>query len=522
MMKKRRLRAFFISLSIIFVLAGCTQSGEESKNKDEQASASAEEKNVNLIGKVTLSKSSGRIGDEVAITAESLKPEKPLKVVWVDMEGSYQIEDNYSFIGAAYEPAEKVVAEGKADADGKWAGAFSIPDGFGDDHDILVYQDDEVVAKANFFVETVFTISPTSGPPGTEVTIKGEGLSWKMYGSLWHVNWDNKYTGMITAVTTNGKAVAVFRAAGKKGLHSITVESGASGFPYLSRDSSAINYIHTHYFTFEITSDEPVTTASYVEKAPEAADGGIQMPEPKNKDGVKVALDRPEGTVGEKVVLTASGLPKNEKVSFDWHTMVGTRVTKEGYGPEIFDLGEAETDDKGNLTYEFAIPDDLGGLPHLIDVKVGDEVYGQAYIVATGEPGYQFIDIDFSWADNSQSWALTISSWADRFSTRADTLPSWALASFSWANNSRSWALAPSSWADTFSSWALASSSWADNSQPWALTYSSWADESPTRADTLPSWALASSSWADHSQSWALTHSSWADTLPSWALAHPL
>lgn len=380
MMKKRRLRAFFISLSIIFVLAGCTQSGEESKNKDEQASASAEEKNVNLIGKVTLSKSSGRIGDEVAITAESLKPEKPLKVVWVDMEGSYQIEDNYSFIGAAYEPAEKVVAEGKADADGKWAGAFSIPDGFGDDHDILVYQDDEVVAKANFFVETVFTISPTSGPPGTEVTIKGEGLSWKMYGSLWHVNWDNKYTGMITAVTTNGKAVAVFRAAGKKGLHSITVESGASGFPYLSRDSSAINYIHTHYFTFEITSDEPVTTASYVEKAPEAADGGIQMPEPKNKDGVKVALDRPEGTVGEKVVLTASGLPKNEKVSFDWHTMVGTRVTKEGYGPEIFDLGEAETDDKGNLTYEFAIPDDLGGLPHLIDVKVGDEVYGQAYL----------------------------------------------------------------------------------------------------------------------------------------------
>ncbi|MED3661373.1 hypothetical protein P4476_05650 [Ureibacillus terrenus] len=380
MMKKRRLRAFFISLSIIFVLAGCTQSGEESKNKDEQASASAEEKNVNLIGKVTLSKSSGRIGDEVAITAESLKPEKPLKVVWVDMEGSYQIEDNYSFIGAAYEPAEKVVAEGKADADGKWAGTFSIPDGFGDDHDILVYQDDEVVAKANFFVETVFTISPTSGPPGTEVTIKGEGLSWKMYGSLWHVNWDNKYTGMITAVTTNGKAVAVFRAAGKKGLHSITVESGASGFPYLSRDSSAINYIHTHYFTFEITSDEPVTTASYVEKAPEAADGGIQMPEPKNKDGVKVALDRPEGTVGEKVVLTASGLPKNEKVSFDWHTMVGTRVTKEGYGPEIFDLGEAETDDKGNLTYEFAIPDDLGGLPHLIDVKVGDEVYGQAYL----------------------------------------------------------------------------------------------------------------------------------------------
>src|SRR5690606_18114891 len=125
------------------------------------------------------------------------------------------------------------------------------------------------------------------------------------------------------------------------------------------------------------TDDKPITTESYVEEAPKAADGGIKMPTPKNKDGVTVTLNHSEGTVGEPVVLTASGLPKNEKVKFDWHTMVGTRVTAEGYGPEIFDLGEATTDDKGTVTYEFAIPDDLGGLPHLIDVKVGDEVYGQ-------------------------------------------------------------------------------------------------------------------------------------------------
>lgn len=382
MMNRLRLMTFLLFVAII--MAGCTEAGQESEKSDDNkanaAENSEEAKEMNLIGNISLSKSSGRIGDEVTLTVDSLKPDKPLKAVWVDMVGTFQIEDNYSFIGSAYEPVEKVVAEGKADADGKWEGTFSIPDGFGDDHDILIYQDDEVVAKANFFVETVFTMSPASGPPGTEVTIKGEGLSWKMFGSLWHVNWDNKYTGMITAVTTNGKAEAVFRAAGKKGLHSITVESGASGFPYLSRSSSAINYISTHYFTFEITSDEPVTTESYVEEAPKAAEGGIKMSEPKNKEGVTVTLDRSEGTVGEKVVLTASGLPKNEKVTFDWHTMVGTRVTAEGYGPEIFDLGEAKTDDKGNLKYEFAVPDDLGGLPHLIDVKVGDEVYGQTYL----------------------------------------------------------------------------------------------------------------------------------------------
>lgn len=382
MMNRNR---FITLLLLIAIMAGCTVTSQESEKTNDEArneseQNASEQKDMNLIGKVSLSQNSGRIGDEVTLTVESLKPDTPLKVVWVDMIGSYQIEDNYSFIGAAYEPVEKIVSEGTTDTSGQWKGTFSIPDGFGDDHDILIYQEDEVVAKANFFVETVFTMSPTSGPPGTEVIIKGEGLSWKMFGSLWHVNWDNKYTGMITAITTNGKAEAVFRATGKKGLHSITVESGASGFPYLSRSSSAINYIDTHYFTFEITDDKPITTESYVEEAPKAADGGIKMPTPKNKDGVTVTLNHSEGTVGEPVVLTASGLPKNEKVKFDWHTMVGTRVTAEGYGPEIFDLGEATTDDKGTVTYEFVIPDDLGGLPHLIDVKVGDEVYGQTYL----------------------------------------------------------------------------------------------------------------------------------------------
>lgn len=364
----------------ILIISGCSNSATEETVEASNNDSKEEEKVMNLQGNITLSNASGQIGDEVTITADSLKPNKEVKVVWVDMEGSYQIEDNYSFIGTTFDEVEKTIAEGTADDEGKWEGSVTIPDGFGDDHDILIYQDDEVVAKANFFVETVFTMSPESGPPGTEITVTGKGLSWKMFGSLWHVNWDNNFTGMITAISTNGTAEAVFRATGKEGKHSITVESGAMGFPYLSRSSSAINYIDTHYFTFDIIGNEPVTTESYVEEAPLAANGGIQMPDPENKDGVTVKLDKTEGIVGEPVVLTASGLPNNDEVTFDWHTMVGTRVAAEGFGEEIFDLGKAKTDDKGNLTYEFEIPDDLGGIPHLLELKVNDEVYGQAYL----------------------------------------------------------------------------------------------------------------------------------------------
>ncbi|MEL3960144.1 hypothetical protein MKZ01_02635 [Lysinibacillus endophyticus] len=390
-MKKYLTVALF---SLLLLASGCTDAANEEKSKTpDEATNSSESKEaneatkpeeketeINLQGKITLDNASGRIGDEIKVTAESLKPDLPVKLVWVDMIGSYQIEDNYSFIGTTYEPVEKTVAEGSADSAGKWEGSFTIPDGFGDDHDLLIYQEDTVVGKANVFVETVFTMSPESGPPGTEITVTGEGLSWKMFGSLWHLNYDNNFSGIITAITTNGKAKAVVRAAGNEGLHSITVESGAMGFPYLSRSSSAINYIDTHYFNFEVTGDQPITTASYVEEAPKPANGGIKLPDPVNKDGVSVSIDKSEGTVGEPVVLTASGLPKNETIKFDWHTMVGTRVTAEGYGEEVFDIGEGKTDANGNLTHQFNIPDDLGGLPHLIDLKVGDEVYGQTYL----------------------------------------------------------------------------------------------------------------------------------------------
>lgn len=375
-MSKTKLVLIAILFFTLFGLTACFGSGEKADSKEE----SSPEENT-LTGKLLLDETSGRIGDEVQLTATDLKANEDLEVIYVDMEGSYEIENNYSFLGMVYDQVERKVGEGTADENGEWSGSITIPDGFGDDHDILIKQGDNTIAKANYFVETVFTMSPESGPPGTEITVSGEGLSWKIYGSLWHINYDNAYTGMITAVSTNGKAEGVIRASGSSGFHTITVESGASGSPYLSRDSSAINYIHTHHFNFTITDDNPVVEEdlAYVEDVPEAAHGGIQMPDPENKDGVNLSLNKTEGIVDEEVTLTGEGLPANEEITFDWHTMVGTRVTAEGYGPEIFPLGTVTTDADGSFSYEFAVPDDLGGLPHLIEAKVEDEVYGQTY-----------------------------------------------------------------------------------------------------------------------------------------------
>lgn len=374
-----------VSLAFLLLLAACSaDSGDKAEGNDSvKADVSSKEtkKEVALTGKLTLDHSEGRIGDQVALSADSLKSNEPLTVVWSDMVGSFALEENYSFIGSTYEPADKELLTDTADADGKWEGTITIPDGFGDDHDIMIYQNEQLVAKANYFVETVFTMEPESGPIGSEITITGEGLSWKMYGSLWHLNYDNKYMGMITGVSTNGKATAVIRAAGGVGDHTMTVEGGSSGLPYLNRSDSSINYIHTQRFTFTITDDKPEVPLAYVEDAPEPAGGGIKLPNASMKDGVSVTIDKDSGIVGEDVVLKGSGLPANETVTFDWHTMVGDRVSSAGYGEKILPLGDGEvkTDGNGEFSYPFVVPEDLGGIPHLIDVKVKDEIYGQAY-----------------------------------------------------------------------------------------------------------------------------------------------
>lgn len=114
----------------------------------------------------------------------------------------------------------------------------------------------------------------------------------------------------------SGTAEAKIRAAGSPGKHVIRLRTGYLGMPY-------INYLQSPYpdkpapeFTFEVTDEKP-KAENYVEPAPVAASGGVVMPELQNKPGVEVKLDKSEGTVGEFVVLTAKGLPKNQKVDLD-------------------------------------------------------------------------------------------------------------------------------------------------------------------------------------------------------------
>jgi hypothetical protein len=95
---------------------------------------------------------------------------------------------------------------------------------------------------------------------------------------------------------------------------------------------------------------------------------------------VAASLNKESGIVGEDVTLTASGLPVSKKVDLVWNTMVGSRVSGNGFAEKQVPLASVTADSKGQLRYNFQVPDDLGGIPHRLDLLVDGVVLGQVYL----------------------------------------------------------------------------------------------------------------------------------------------
>lgn len=386
---------FIVALFITAIVTGCTSETTSSDEGDqdqveatESTDSEAEEQSTNeqteegfeaLPGKLELDHASGNVLSEVELHATGLTPNEEAKIVWHTKEGKYELKNIYQFVGTVYTDKEIELATETVDENGELKTKITIPDGFGGDHDIGIYQNDKLVAQANYFVKTSFTIDSESGPVGSWITITGKGLGWRDYGSIWHVNYDNRYTGMITAVSTNGTAKAKFRASGPVGPHSITVESGAFSMPYINREQSPHSYIETHRFIYNVTNEDPGELTYVADLPAQAANGGAELPPPQNEDGVTVELDKEMGVVGEDVKLTATGLPADSEATIVWYTMVGNRVTDAGFSEKEEELGTAKVDADGKLVFDFAAPDDLGGPPHRIDVVVDGKVMGQTY-----------------------------------------------------------------------------------------------------------------------------------------------
>lgn len=371
----------FVFIAMLFTISACSNPEVSDSGEGSASRASAEESDQEskVLNNIELSQADAYIGDTIEFKADELEANENYQLQWNEFDGYYELDGIYSFIGPKYTEENIVLLEGKSNEDGIWGGSFEVPDGFGGNHTLFVTKEDTTIGQTGLFVMPTFEMEPESGPVGTEITVSAKGLGYDTYKSMWQLTYDNKYTGAFTGISTNGTTEAKIRATGHVGKHYISLRSGYLGSPYINFEDSPHAKWPAPDFEFTVTDETPIVD-DYVEAAPEAADGGVEMPDLENQDGVEISLDKEEGVVGESNTLHASGLPADQEIDIIWNTMVGSRVSGNGFDEQNSTLATIAADADGNLTYDFTIPDDLGGLPHRIDLVAGDEVYAQDYL----------------------------------------------------------------------------------------------------------------------------------------------
>jgi hypothetical protein len=208
---------------------------------------------------LALSPAQGPVGTRAKLRGEGFPPNASLQLMWQTSVGS-------RVSSAGFESQEKVIAQVNVGRDGRIEWPFTIPEDLGGLHALVLRNNDRDVARASFAIETsIVSITPSSGPAGTPITIHLKGVGWTEYDNIYVATYDNAYMGYVCGFNSQGDVVMNFTAAGQPGQHLIDLYPGiyqgpASAPQQLYRlpqltyaDDHPGNKIPALRFTFEVT-----------------------------------------------------------------------------------------------------------------------------------------------------------------------------------------------------------------------------------------------------------------------------
>ncbi|MFN8557327.1 MAG: hypothetical protein U0531_08240, partial [Dehalococcoidia bacterium] len=327
-------------------------------------------------GKFALAPARGPWGTPVTARATGMAPNTEYNLVWTSVDGEWKLSgDGVEYHGREYKPVESVLAKVTSDAQGGFEASFRVPEEFGFQHDVLVKRGAEINNKAGFDVDMQVAVTPSSGPPGTPITIEAKGIGWRQLQNSWTVSYDNNFTGWLSAVTTKGRAKAVIPATGTPGVHVITVLHGDFTFPYMNMQQSPEPDRPQFRLLFTVTDGPPAlppdvaTQALSIRKAPPPA------------DKTAIWADPPEGIVGSRTTIHGKGLSPNAEFDLTWGTVTGNRVSGSGWEERERALTRVKTDGAGAFSWTLDVPDDLGGAHTLLAKAGGQEAAKGAFTI---------------------------------------------------------------------------------------------------------------------------------------------
>ncbi|NNN00320.1 MAG: hypothetical protein HKL86_00635 [Acidimicrobiaceae bacterium] len=343
--------------------------------------------------KLTTSPNAGVSGTPLTVSGSGLSANTTLQLTWGTNSATWSVDPEpytVDYLGSNYSPTSATsllnssnsmyvnMATVTTDANGAFTLKAKAPTDFGGNHDIWAVSSGVGVANGSFDMLRKVTISPSSGPVGTPITITYTSMDANPYGGGGSVLWDNHYAGEIMGNWTRGTASVTIRAAGAVGTHFIQVGDAIS-FLYMNPIQSPItddnggvrafrvtasNVLPKPSLTFPTKVTPNVSASQYTTMYNSALGAKVFQPSALDPTSSAVATLSPNsGPVGSKTKLHVSGLSASVtgNLELDLVTVTGSRVNCVGtcWGYNYTSLGTA-TASNGTLDQTVTIPNNPG------------------------------------------------------------------------------------------------------------------------------------------------------------------
>jgi hypothetical protein len=169
---------------------------------------------------LTLEATQGPVGSRTMLRGDGFPENTSLQLAWQTYVGS-------RVSGNGFEPQEQEFGNVKVGVDGRIEMPVTIPEDLGGLHGLALRDGDKTLARVFFVIETsIVSITPTSGPVGTPVTIHLKGVGWTEYDNIYVATYDNAYMGYACGFNSQGDVIINFHATGAPGHHIIDLYPG--------------------------------------------------------------------------------------------------------------------------------------------------------------------------------------------------------------------------------------------------------------------------------------------------------
>lgn len=172
---------------------------------------------------IEITPSSGQSGTDAFIEGRNFPASTDVDLVWYTHEG-HRVQG----IPITPEPRPGVLPTVTTDEDGSFQAEVTIPTALGATRPITAEIDGESVAVTGFMMQPeIESVSPTSGPVGTNIEIELSGIGWPMYENAYYFVYDNSPVGYICGLEVEeGLIRTELKAAGEPGYHFIDIYPG--------------------------------------------------------------------------------------------------------------------------------------------------------------------------------------------------------------------------------------------------------------------------------------------------------